>query len=77
MYLIILILSVLYNDLVYAFLDIAPINKGHMLVIPKEHHVGSNSIPEDVGGRMFKIGSKLGIAGRRVFARHGAIWSGL
>ena len=25
------------DDLVYAFMDIAPINKGHVLVIPKEH----------------------------------------
>lgn len=55
------------DDLVFAFLDIAPINKGHILVIPKEHHVGSNSIPEDVAGRMFKIGTKLGVACRRVF----------
>ena len=26
------------DELVYAFLDISPINKGHVLVIPKEHH---------------------------------------
>ena len=26
------------DETVYAFLDIAPINKGHTLVIPKEHH---------------------------------------
>ena len=26
------------DELVYAFLDIGPINFGHTLVIPKEHH---------------------------------------
>jgi len=26
------------DDTVYAFLDIAPINKGHTLVIPKQHY---------------------------------------
>ena len=29
------------DDLVYAFLDINPINPGHVLVIPKEHHESS------------------------------------
>ena len=64
--------TILYeDDLVMAFLDIAPINKGHILVIPKEHHAGSNSVPEDVAGRMFKIGTKLGVAARRALDMEG------
>ena len=27
------------DDLVYAFMDIAPINKGHVLVIPKKQKI--------------------------------------
>ncbi len=53
------------DDKVYAFLDIGPINPGHTLVIPKEHHVGSSSIPEDIAGRMFKVGSRIGVALKR------------
>ena len=53
------------DDLVYAFLDIAPINFGHVLVIPKEHHESASSIPEATAGRMMKIGSRLGIALKR------------
>jgi histidine triad (HIT) family protein len=53
------------DDLVLAFVDIAPINYGHVLVIPKEHHVGSSSIPEETAGRMFKVGSRLGVALKR------------
>ena len=53
------------DDLVLAFMDISPINKGHILVIPKEHHAGSSTIPEDVAGRMFHIGSRIGVALRR------------
>jgi histidine triad (HIT) family protein len=53
------------DDLVYAFLDIAPINKGHVLVIPREHHESSATIPEAVAGRMFHIGSRIGVALRR------------
>lgn len=40
------------DELVYAFLDIGPINFGHTLVIPKEHHESSATIPEETAGRM-------------------------
>ncbi len=53
------------DDLVYAFLDIAPINAGHVLVIPKEHHESSSTIPEEVAGRMFRVGARIGVALRR------------
>jgi len=53
------------DDLVCAFLDIAPINKGHVLVIPKEHHESSSTIPEATAGRMFRVGSRIGVALRR------------
>jgi len=50
---------------VLAFLDIAPINPGHLLVIPKEHHTGSSSISEVIAGRMFHVASRLGVAMKR------------
>ena len=53
------------DDLIYAFLDIAPINPGHVLVIPKEHHESASTIPEATAGRMFRIGSRIGIALKR------------
>ena len=53
------------DELVFAFLDIAPINFGHVLVIPKEHHESSSTIPEATAGRMFRIGSRIGIALKR------------
>lgn len=53
------------DELVLAFLDIGPINFGHTLVIPKEHHESSSTIPEATAGRMFHIGSRIGIALRR------------
>ena len=53
------------DDLVLAFLDISPINFGHTLVIPKEHHQSSATIPEEVAGRMFRIGSRIGVALKR------------
>ena len=53
------------DELVFAFLDIAPINPGHLLVIPKEHHVSASTIPEKVCGRMFHVASRMGIALKR------------
>ena len=53
------------DELVYAFLDIAPINPGHVLVIPKEHHQSASTIPEHIAGRMMRIGSRIGIALKR------------
>lgn len=53
------------DELVYAFLDIGPINFGHTLVIPKEHHESSATIPEATAGRMFRVGSRIGVALKR------------
>lgn len=41
-------LKVFENDTVIAFLDIQPINPGHTLVVPKEHHENVLSTPDDV-----------------------------
>jgi histidine triad (HIT) family protein len=59
------------DELVYAFLDIAPINPGHVLVIPKEHHTGSASVPEETAGRMFRIGARIGVACKRALDMDG------
>ena len=53
------------DDLVFAFMDIGPINFGHVLVIPREHHVSSSTIPEATAGRMFHVGSRIGVACKR------------
>lgn len=53
------------DELVLAFLDLGPINFGHALVIPKEHHESSSTIPENVAGRMFKVASRIGVALKR------------
>ena len=38
------------NDKIVAFLDIHPCNKGHTLVVPKEHHADLLETPDDVLG---------------------------
>ncbi|MFA7231112.1 MAG: HIT family protein [Victivallaceae bacterium] len=53
------------DELILAFMDIAPINFGHIVVIPKEHHNGASTIPENIAGRMFRVGARLGVAIKR------------
>lgn len=57
-------LKIYEDDLVLAFMDISPINFGHTLVIPKEHHTSSATIPEATAGRMFLVGARVGAAMR-------------
>ncbi len=62
----------LYEDeLVLAFLDISPINYGHLLVIPKEHHTSASTIPEATAGRMFTVSARLGVALKRALNADG------
>ena len=47
------------NDKVLAFLDISPVNKGHALVIPKEHYKDLLSLPDNVLAEVAKVGKKV------------------
>jgi len=52
--------SKVYEDKDFlAFLDIMPVNKGHVLVIPKKHYVNLFDIPEEVLADLIKIVKKV------------------
>lgn len=42
-----------------AFMDIQPVNPGHVLVIPTAHAVGLHDLTEADGARMFSVGQKV------------------
>ena len=48
------------NEHVLAFLDIAPINKGHTLVIPKSHHSSATTPSDDEMLNMMKVATQIG-----------------
>lgn len=53
---------ILYEDeLVLAFLDIAPVAKGHCLIIPREHYEDIFSTPEPVLERINRVAKKLAL----------------
>lgn len=53
------------DDVVCAFMDIRPINPGHVLVIPLAHAAHLEGLPRGTGGHMFEVGQRLAAALRQ------------
>ena len=47
------------DKLVSAFMDIQPINKGHVLVVPNTHAAYVNQMDEVSGARIFQVAKKI------------------
>jgi len=73
--------KVFEDEFTLAFLDIAPINKGHVLVIPKKHYVDIHDLPEGefrhVAATLKKVAGALkeatGCSGINVLQANGKI----
>lgn len=50
------------DEHILAFLDINPIAKGHLLVIPKAHYATLVEMPDDLGALLMPVLAKLGKA---------------
>ncbi|MDJ0395751.1 HIT family protein [Rhodococcus sp. G-MC3] len=57
--------TVLDTDEVLAFLDIRPIARGHVLVIPKTHSADLDAMEPALGGAVFEAGQRISRALRR------------
>jgi len=53
------------NDTVIVFADIAPVNPGHQLVVPKVHAVGLEDLDPATGAEMFRVAQRVARALRR------------
>jgi histidine triad (HIT) family protein len=52
--------SIVYTDrLVTAFMDIQPINPGHLLVVPNSHAAYLSELEPETGAQMFKVAQYL------------------
>ena len=47
------------DETVSAFLDIQPVNPGHVLVVPNEPAPSLGELEEDVGAWMFRVGMRV------------------
>jgi diadenosine tetraphosphate (Ap4A) HIT family hydrolase len=61
------------DELVTAFLDINPVNPGHLLVIPNAHAASIQDVRDETCGRMFVIGRDLDKALRETDLRSEAV----
>jgi histidine triad (HIT) family protein len=58
--------SMVYQDRICsAFLDIQPVNPGHLLVVPNLHAGNLSELDEDTGAHMFKVAQRLTFALRK------------
>ncbi len=52
--------SICYEDAtVVAFMDIQPVNPGHVLVVPRQHFEVLKEVPAEVGQHMYEVATKL------------------
>jgi histidine triad (HIT) family protein len=59
-------ISAIYeDDVVLAFLDIAPVNPGHTLVIPKRHVATLAELDEATGMHLFRVSQRMAAAMRQ------------
>jgi histidine triad (HIT) family protein len=42
-----------------AFMDIQPVNNGHVLVVPREHYESLLEVPQDLGLHLFRVTMRL------------------
>lgn len=63
--------TVYEDEQLLAFLDIAPINKGHALLIPKQHYVSLTSLPPALCGHLFQVVPRLAAAVMRASGADG------
>jgi histidine triad (HIT) family protein len=52
--------SICHEDaMAIAFMDIQPVNVGHVLVVPRDHFATLQDVPRDVGAHLYQIATQL------------------
>lgn len=59
------------DEHVFAFMDITPVTKGHLLVIPKNHYENVYDLPADEASHLFSVVPKLAQALKETFQQEG------
>ncbi len=49
-----------------AFMDIQPVNNGHVLVVPRQHYESLLDVPPEIGMHLFQVSMRLAAAIRKV-----------
>ncbi len=64
--------DIVYEDeLVMAFMDIDPINEGHILLVPKLHYLDVDEIPDETLSHLMIISKKIVSALKEIYKPNG------
>ena len=54
--------EVFSNEFLFAFMDIGPLNHGHVLIVPKEHYANIFEVPPSLGAEVISAMQGIGKA---------------
>lgn len=63
--------NVFESDDVLAFVDINPVNPGHILIIPKAHHENCDQTPDEAMAAVMAVARKVGAAALKATGAQG------
>lgn len=67
-----LVTDIIYEDeLVMAFMDMKPINEGHILLVPKEHYLDVDEMPDKILSHLMIISKKIVSALKEIYKPNG------
>ena len=67
-----LVTDIVYEDnLVMAFMDMEPINEGHVLLVPKEHYLDVDEIPDEILSHLMRVSKKIVSALKKIYPLDG------
>ncbi len=55
------------DELVMAFMDMDPINEGHVLLVPKEHYLDVDEMPDEVLTHLMIVSKKIVASVKKVY----------
>lgn len=59
------------DDLVMAFMDMDPINEGHVLLVPKEHYLDVDELPDEMLSHLMLVSKKIVTALKQIYQPDG------
>ena len=59
------------DDQVMAFLDFDPINEGHVLLVPKEHYLDVDEMPDELLSHLMLVSKKIAKAIKETYSPDG------
>ncbi|MCI9448905.1 MAG: HIT family protein [Clostridiales bacterium] len=59
------------DESVMAFIDMDPINEGHILLVPKQHYLDVDEIPDDLLAHLMIVSKKIVTALKKIYNPNG------